>query len=65
MKNSKSLHLAIAIVIGMGGMIASALADNTVTICYRGRTITVPTYLLPRYIAQPNTTSGPCPTTSG
>ena len=62
-KSKKILILALAVVAGAGPFLPSVFAagDTLVTICYRGRTIQVPFYLLIRYTsagAQPN----PCPT---
>lgn len=66
MKQSKRLFLfSIAIVIGFGGIAASALAqsgDAIVTLCYRNRTIKVPSYLTARYLAK-GARSGACATT--
>lgn len=68
MKHSKRfLLLSLAIIVGLGGAAATALAqgagDQIVTLCYRNRTIKVPSYLAPRYLAKPGTTVGACPTT--
>ena len=64
MKQSKRLFLfSIAIIVGLGGIAASALAqsgDAVVTLCYRNRTIRVPSYLVARYLARPGTTTGAC-----
>ena len=66
MKHSKRfLILSIAIIVGIGGAAATALAqqgDTIVTLCYRNRTIKVPSYLAARYLAKAGTTSGACGT---
>ena len=64
MKHSKRLvQLSLAIIVGLGGIAATALAqgDAIVTLCYRNRTIKVPSYLSGRYLARPPTFIGPCP----
>ena len=67
MKHTKrSLSLTLAIIVGLGGAAATALAqtgDAVVTLCFRNRTIKVPSYLSARYLARPGTTAGPCVTT--
>ena len=64
MKHSKRfLILSLATIVGLGGAAATALAqqgDTIVTLCYRNRTIKVPSYLAARYLAKQGTTSGPC-----
>ena len=54
MKQSKRLFLSsLAIIVGFGGVAATALAqsgDTIVEMCYRSRTIKVPSYLTPRYL---------------
>ena len=53
MKSSKHLlMLAVAIVGGLGAAITSAVAagDDLVLLCYRQRTIQVPSYLVARYV---------------
>ena len=64
-KSKRFLLLSLAIIVGLGGVAATALAqgDSLVTVCYRNRTIKVPTYLLNRYLAVPGTMFGSCPTT--
>ena len=67
MKHSKRFfQLTLAIIVGLGGIAASALAqaptDAIVTLCYRNRTIKVPSYLVARYLAKPGTTTGACVT---
>ena len=68
MKHSKRfLILSLAIIVGIGGAAATALAqqgntDAIVTLCYRNRTIKVPSYLAGRYLAKAGTTSGACGT---
>lgn len=56
MKTSKHvLALAAVVVAGLSVAVTSAIAqgpDELVGICYRGRTIQVPAYLVPRYIAK-------------
>lgn len=66
MKQSKRLFLlSLVVVAGFGGGAATALAQSGSTIvklCYRNRTISVPSYLTARYVtagARPNA----CPTT--
>jgi hypothetical protein len=65
-KRSISLALAFVAAASAFSILAplSAVADPTdlVTICFRNRTIQVPSYLLARYQAIPGTTNGPCPT---
>ena len=67
MKHSKRLFLlSLAVIIGLGGAAATALAqsgDTIVTLCYHNRTIKVPSYLVPRYVAK-GATRGSCPTTN-
>lgn len=63
MKTSKRITLiALAIMSGLGaaGVTALAQGDQLVTICFRNRTVQVPAYLLPRYLAVPGTTEGAC-----
>ena len=63
MKTSKKTFLmALAAVVGLGGAAVTALAqgDDLVTLCFRNRTIQVPSYLVPRYLAVVGTTSGKC-----
>ena len=63
MKISKHfLMLAVAIVGGLGAVITSALADGDelVILCYRDRTIQVPSYLVPRYVLK-GAVAGSCP----
>ena len=66
MKQSKRLFLlSLAVIVGLGGAAATALAqsgDQIVTLCYRNRTIKVPAYLVPRYIAK-GAQRDACPTT--
>ena len=54
--------MALAGVVGLGGAAVTALAqgDDLVTICFRNRTVQVPTYLLNRYLAIAGTMTGPC-----
>jgi ABC-type sugar transport system substrate-binding protein len=66
MKTSKRLTLiALAVLSGLGAAGVNALAqgDQLVTICFRNRTVQVPNYLLPRYLAVAGTTEGPCGST--
>jgi hypothetical protein len=66
MKTSKRILLiGLAVLSGLGAVTVPALAqgDELVTICFRNRTIQVPAYLLPRYLAVAGTTAGPCATT--
>ena len=55
--------MTLAGVVGLGGAAVTALAqgDDLVTLCFRNRTIQVPTYLINRYLAVPGTLTGPCP----
>ena len=56
MKHSKRFFLfSLAIIVGLGGAAATAVAqsgDTILTLCYRARTIKVPSYLLARYVAK-------------
>ena len=66
MKTSKRITLiALAILSGLGAASVTALAqgDDLVTLCFRNRTVQVPAYLVPRYLAVAGTTAGPCITT--
>ena len=69
MKHSKLFLFSLAIAVGFGGIAATALAqsgDSVVSLCYRGRNIKVPAYLLGRYTAKgasPNPTNAPCTVT--
>lgn len=67
MKHPKRLFLlSLAIIVGLGGAAATALAqsgDAIVTMCYKNRTIKVPAYLVNRYVAK-SATRGACPTTN-
>lgn len=66
-KSKRFLLLSLSIIVGLGGAAATALAqgagDQIITLCYRNRTIKVPSYLVQRYLNRPGTTSGACPTT--
>ena len=66
MKHSKRFFaLSLAIIVGLGGAAATALAqsgDTVVTLCYRNRTIKVPNYLSARYVTK-GATAGACVTT--
>ena len=65
MKISKHLlMLAVAIIGGLGAAVTSAVAagDDLVILCYRDRTVQVPSYLVARYIFK-GATSGACPVT--
>ena len=63
MRTSKHfLMLVVAIVGGLGAAVTSALAqsgDDLQFLCYRNRTIQVPSYLVVRYIFK-GATSGKC-----
>ena len=65
MKHTKrSLSLSLAIIVGLGAATAIAqTGDTVITLCFRNRTIKVPSYLSARYLARPGTTQGPCVTT--
>lgn len=65
MKHTKrSLSLTLAIILGLGGAaVIAQTGDAVVTLCFRNRTIKVPSYLSARYLARPGTTAGPCVTT--
>lgn len=64
MKTSKkAIITALVAIIGIGGAAATAMAqgDNLVTICFSNRTISVPSYLVSRYISSPLfVRTGPC-----
>ena len=63
MKTSKRLiMMTLAGVVGLGGAAVTALAqgDSLVTLCFRNRTIQVPSYLVGRYLAVVGTTAGSC-----
>ena len=62
MKTAKRIAImSIAAVVGLGGAAVTALAqgDALVTLCFRNRTIQVPSYLVGRYVTA-GATSGPC-----
>ena len=67
MKQSKRFFLlSLAILIGLGGGTATALpkaGSTIVTLCYRKRTIKVPSFVAARFLAKPGTTAGACPVT--
>jgi hypothetical protein len=66
MKHSKFFLSSIAIIVGFGGIAATALAqsgDSVVALCYRDRTIRVPNYLVTRYTAK-GATPNACPATT-
>ncbi|MEO7319465.1 MAG: hypothetical protein ABIZ56_10790 [Chthoniobacteraceae bacterium] len=67
MKQSKRFFLlSLAIVVGLGGVAATAVAqsgDTIVSLCYRNRTIKVPSYLVPRYTIK-GAAIGACPATN-
>jgi hypothetical protein len=63
MKTSKQfVLLALAGIVALGTAATTVLAagDDLVTLCYRNRTIQVPSYLLTRYLAVVGTTPGQC-----
>jgi hypothetical protein len=60
--NKRFAMLAVAALAGTMAftLVAPALAQTTlVTICFRGRTVQVPSYLFPSYQLQ-GATAGPC-----
>jgi hypothetical protein len=65
----KPLPLVIAVIIGASSFFAvdplRAAADpsDLVALCFRGKTIQVPMYLVNRYLSVPGTLNGPCPST--
>ena len=67
-KSKRFLTLSLAVILGAGAFEfdsllttpAFAQTDFLVTMCFRNRTIQVPFYLRPRYIAG-GATDGPCP----
>ena len=62
MKTSKPvLTIVAAIVTSLSAVLTSAIAadDDLVFLCYRSRTIQVPSYLVPRYILK-GATTGAC-----
>ena len=54
--------MTLAGVVGLGGAAVTALAqgDDLVTLCFRNRTVRIPSYLINRYLAVPGTMVGPC-----
>lgn len=58
------LALAFAIVAGLGAAVTSAMAagDDLQLLCYRNRTIQVPSYLVSRYVFK-GATAGACAVT--
>ena len=63
MKTTKRFaFMALAGIVGLGGAAVTALAqgDVLVTLCFRNRTVQVPTYLVNRYLSVAGTTTGPC-----
>lgn len=61
-KYKKHLQLSLAVVVGAGALaliIPTQAHAQSSLICFRGNTITVPTYLVSRYIAA-GATSGAC-----
>jgi hypothetical protein len=67
-KSRRFLMLSLAVILGAGAFgldsiltpPALAQTDTLVTMCFRNRTIQVPFYLRPRYIAG-GAMDGPCP----
>ena len=61
-KSKRLLILALAAITGAGSLVtALAQGDTPVTMCFRGRTIQVPFYLVPRYLAN-GAMNNACPT---
>ncbi len=62
-KSTRLFLLALSAAIGIGAFqsaIQAAGSTALVTICYRGNTIQVPSYLQGRYLAIGGTYTGPC-----
>ncbi len=62
-KSRRLLILALAVAAGAGPLLTAYDAfaqDNLVPMCFRGRTIQVPFYLRPRYLAA-GAMDNPCP----
>ena len=64
-QSKRLLILALAVVAGAGSFVPSIFAgsDNLVPLCYKGRNIQVPFYLMTRYTNN-GATPGTCPTSS-
>jgi hypothetical protein len=66
-KNSTSLFLAIVLgatsFVAIDSLRAAADPSDLVPLCFRNKTILVPTYLRDRYLAVAGTLNGPCPST--
>ena len=62
-KSKRLLILSLAVITGAGSLLTAIAqsGDDPVTMCFRGRTITVPFYLRPRYMAN-GAIDGVCPT---
>ena len=65
MYQSKRLLILALATITVGGSLLTSFAqgDTLTTMCFRGRTIQVPLYLRPRYIAN-GAMDNACPTSS-
>ena len=50
-KSSRFFLFSLAVIVGFGGIVGTALAgqDDLIPVCFHNRTIQIPTYLLARY----------------
>ena len=66
-KVKNPVTLMLAMIVGAStfllanSLLAAVDPLDLVSICFRGRTIQVPTYLKDRYLAVPGSLNGPCP----